>query len=72
MLGPGAKTSGKGQVLRARNGQRVSPVKLPTGLGSGRLVNLRDLNLSCCMLLDDVAVIGITKSLPKLQVSMEE
>ncbi|XP_072039848.1 uncharacterized protein [Amphiura filiformis] len=67
MLGPGATSSGKSRALRARNGERVSPVKLPTGLGSGKLANLRDLNLSCCMLLDDDAVIGLTKSLPKLQ-----
>ena len=71
MLGPGAKLTGKGQPVKrpVKNGERqVSPVKLPTGLGSGKLVNMRNLNLSCCVLLDDDAVIGLTKALPKLQV----
>ena len=71
MIGPGAKLTGKGQPVKrpVKNGERhVSPVKLPTGLGSGKLANLRNLNLSCCVLLDDDAVIGLTKVLPKLQV----
>ena len=69
VLGP-ALASGKKRIAdaNARNGHRVSPIKLPSGLRSGKLTNLRDLNLSCCMLLDDEAVIELTKALPAMQV----